>query len=132
MNRAARGVAIALLLSLADSLTGAHATSFNPLAGDERAAPGLAAGATVFLFHGGTGEAQGSSGPGAVLVALRPRMSGRSEPVGRVRVDAAAGALCFRGEVVEGELLPLDLVHAGGASFLVIPTDAPCGRDGAR
>jgi len=102
-------------------------TSYNPLTVDEGpAAAVLAPGTTIFLFHGGSEDARRSICAGDVLAALRPRPDGRWDAVGTVRVEAAAGAYCFRSEVVEGEIRPHDVVPGGAGALLVITSAAPC------
>jgi hypothetical protein len=102
-------------------------TSYNPLIVDEGPALAvLAPGTTIFLFHGGSEEARRSICTGDVLAAIRPRLDGRWDAVGTVRVEAAAGEFCFRSEVVEGEIRPHDVVPGGAGALLVITSSAPC------
>jgi hypothetical protein len=121
-------VGTAVLLAVVVAGSGiARGTSYNPLiVGDGPAAAVLAPGTTVFLFHGGSEDARRSIRTGDVLAALRPRLDGGWDAVGTVRVEAAAGALCFRAVVLEGELWMHDVAQSGHGAFLVIPTAAPC------
>lgn len=133
MRGSTAGVAAAVLLAVL--LVGAprgQGTSFNPLTADECPAPLFTPGAKVALFHSGTEETRHAVRAGDVLVVSRALPDGRREAVGRIRVDAAAGALCFRGEVLEGELRPHDVALAGSVSLLLIPTDASCLYEPAR
>lgn len=122
------GVATAALLAvlLATSPPG-HGTSFNPLTADEcPPEAALSAGATVYLFHSGAEGTLPSTRTGDILVAASSR------GIGRIRVDAAAGALCFRGVVLEGELHQHDVARAGSFYYLVIVTDTPCRLEAGR
>jgi len=135
MRGCTAGVATAALLAvLLAGPTPGHGTAFNPLTtSDECSSEAvLSAGATVYLFHGGAGEAIRSIRTGEILVVTSSRGIGRGEEVGRIRVDAPAGALCFRGEVIEGNLRPHDVARAGPVFLLVITTDAPCLREAER
>jgi hypothetical protein len=128
MRRALAVVGTAVLLVFVVAGAGiALGTSYNPLIVDESpVAAVLAPGTTIFLFHGGSEETRRSICMGEVLAALRPRLDGRWEAVGTVRVEAAGGAFCFRAEVIEGELRPHDVVPAGAGALLVITSGAPC------
>ena len=133
MRRLRAGVAAAVLIAvLLGVSTPGHGTAFNPLTGEESATAPLPPGVTVFLFHSGTGETRQAIRPGDVFTAFRNWTTGRHEVVGRIRIDAADGALCFRGVVLEGEIRQHDLVHAGSAHYLVIATDAPCRLEDGR
>ena len=133
MRMSTAGVAAAVLIAVLLGVAApGHGTAFNPLTGDESAPAPLPPGATVFLFHSGTAETRQAVPPGDVLTVFRTHSTGRQESVGRIRVDAPAGALCFRGVVLEGEIRQHDLVHAGSAHYLVIATDAPCRLEDGR
>lgn len=133
MHRWKAGVAAAVLVAvLLGGSSRGLGTSFSPLTADEGAPPPLRPGAVVFLFHSGTEETRRAIRAGDVLVAFRSLIDGRQQAVGKIRVDAAAGALCFRGEVLEGEVRPHDITHAGSVSLMVIATEAPCPREPAR
>lgn len=119
--------AAVLVAAVAVGSRSAHGTAYNPLTTEGGVAEAaLAPGATVFLFHGGGAESRGAVRTGDVLGVQRPRQDGQWHVVGTVRVDAEVGALCFRSEVVEGELRLHDVVPAGGGGLLLITSEAPC------
>jgi hypothetical protein len=128
MRRSLAGVGTAVLLvAVVAGSRIARGTSYNPLVIDEGpAAAVLAPGTTIFLFHGGSEDARRSICAGDVLAVRRPRPDGRWDAVGTVRVDATAGALCFRSEVIEGELRPNDVVPGACGALLVITSGGPC------
>jgi len=126
MRRSGVGVAALLLAAGLLRPSAAHATSYNPLTPDGEAVAPLAPGATVFLFHSGTEETRRSIRAGDVIPVYRPLVSGRNVAVGTIRVEAAAGELCFRGQVLEGEIQTNDVAAAGVVSCLVISSAAPC------
>lgn len=128
MRKSSAGWGTAVLFAVVVAGAGsAGGTSYNPLTPGNGSAPTpVTAGATVFLFHGGSVEAREATVRGCVLAVQRPGMDAQWHVVGKVRVDGEAGTLCFRAEVVEGELLPHDVVPAGAGGLLLITSDAPC------
>jgi hypothetical protein len=107
---------------------GVAATSYDPLPRqDEPAGMELTAGMTVFLFHSGTEQVRQSLHVGDVLEISRVGPDGASLSVGKIRVAAFLGAVCLRGEVLEGRIRPHDLAEKDGVYYLVIP-EAVCTR----
>jgi hypothetical protein len=106
----------------------AAATSYDPLTREEEpAAAEMAAGATIYLFHSGTEQVRRALQVGDVLEVTRVGADGTALGVGKIRVTASAGAVCLRGEVLEGRVRLHDVAEKGGVSCLVIPK-AACGR----
>lgn len=127
MIRSLAGIAaVALLAVVAIEPPRVQGTSYNPLTVDEGSVRTMTSGATVILFHSGTEQTRRSIHPGDVLTVSRARRSCRDEAVGTIRAEAPAGELCFRATVLEGEVRPHDVAHAGAVSFLVILSDDPC------
>jgi hypothetical protein len=106
----------------------AAATSYDPLPREEEpAGMEMAGGATVFLFHSGTEQVRRSLQVGDVLEVSRVGPDGASRGVGKIRVAAFLGAVCLRGEVLEGKVRQHDLAEKDGVYCLVIP-EAVCAR----
>jgi hypothetical protein len=123
-----RMVGIAVAALLAAVIVGpmkTYGTSYDPMPHGEGAE--LGAGATVFLFHSGTEEVRRSLAVGEVLEVTRPGENGASRTVGKIRVAAPAGAVCVRGEVLEGGIHLHDLAGREGVYCLVVP-EAVCRR----
>ncbi len=115
---------IALLLSVLVAGWPIHssATSFDPLPREqEPSAQEMDSGDTVFLFHSGTAQGLRSLKIGDVLGVSRIGPDGRNRIVGAIQASAFVGEFCLRGEVVEGKILPHDLVENDHVYFLVIP-----------
>jgi len=102
-----------------------YGTSYDPQPHGEGTA--LVPGATVFLFHSGTNDVRRSLGVGEALEVSRNREDGTRAIVGKIRVVALAGAVCVRGEVLEGGIHLHDLAAGEGVYCLVVP-GAVCGR----
>jgi hypothetical protein len=118
-------VAAVLLVAVAGGPVRTYGTSYDPLPlGGEGTAP---AGATVYLFHSGTEGVRRSLAVGEVLEVTRTEEGSPSRTAGKIRVVAAAGAFCVRGEVLEGGARVHDVAVRESVYCLIVP-EAVCGR----
>jgi hypothetical protein len=121
-----KSIVMVLLMMVVGGAIRVDATSFDPLPRkEEPAAPAMAPGDTVFLFHSGTREVLGLLKPGDVLGVFRTLPDGTSRPVGTIRAAAFVGEFCLKGEVTDGKILPQDVAEKDRV-YLLVTAQALC------
>jgi hypothetical protein len=98
-----------------------------PLYHRQEADGAAAVGDTVYLFYSGTAEVRRTIRPGDVLTVYRISSSCNTTEEGKVRIVSYIGQTYLKGEVVEGEIKPGDVVRKGAVFCLVISAGM-CGQ----
>jgi hypothetical protein len=93
------------------------ASLFHRLEKTETAMP---PGAIVYLFHSGTDEIKSAIHVDDILTVYRINTSCEVSETGKIRVMSNIGETYVKGEVMEGEIKPNDIVKKGKISFLII------------
>jgi hypothetical protein len=122
MERKIASIIIVILLAAANPMT-AVAASYMPAFfyhQKDVAETIIKAGQTAYLFHSGTEDVKRTIQVNDILTVYRISPSCEVTTAGAIKVLSYVGDTYLKGEVVEGEIRPHDIVKKGNVSCLVI------------